>query len=133
MASIRASVVLVAMLCGCATSTTASTATPGLSNAPKLGTWPSRDRLPYDVVANGRDSCERSPTSKEPVWAHSPPCPPVAEAKAKPELFAPPPTPPTRAWVPKSHWSAPECARGTSSPELASVMCCPAGDAVCAR
>jgi hypothetical protein len=56
---------------GCATTVQA-----GLANAPALGTSPVADASVRDVVANGRDSCERA-LGQGPLWHQLPPCPGV--------------------------------------------------------
>jgi hypothetical protein len=122
-------VLAVAVLCGCGS----SQATAGLANAPRLGTSPSRDRPPYDVVADGRDSCERAPVGKPPEWSRSPPCP--APARPAPVVFATstPMVSPLPAWNPQSRWLQPACwtpERG-AEPIVRLAQCCPPGEALC--
>jgi hypothetical protein len=56
---------------GCAT-----TVQPGLANAPAFSTTPVADANVRDVIANGRDSCERG-LGQGPLWHQLPPCPAV--------------------------------------------------------
>jgi hypothetical protein len=63
---------------GCAS---ASAVTPGLANAPALGGVGAVEPGPYDVVSNGRDSCE-SMTGQSPLRGHVPPCPTVSHPVA---------------------------------------------------
>lgn len=58
---------------------------PGLSNAPALGAVPPSGGRDHDVVANGRDSCERV-GGGSPLREHLPPC----DSDSSPE---PPPLP----------------------------------------
>lgn len=60
---------------------------PGLANAPALGTVPPSNGHEHDVIANGRDSCERS-GGGSPLRAHLPPCEsaePIVHVGALPE------------------------------------------------
>jgi hypothetical protein len=121
----RASVVVfLAFTCGCA----GPVATAGLANAPKLGTSPSHERPPYDVVANGQESCERAPEARGRIWSSSPPCT-ASEAVTTPALFAIPRRAPSSRWIPRSPWSLPPCAALDESGEpLVVASCCPAGE-----
>jgi hypothetical protein len=51
----------------------AATIHPGLANVPALGTRPIADASVHDVVANGRDSCERG-LGPGPLRYQLPPC-----------------------------------------------------------
>lgn len=69
---IRREVLLLAVV-GCGPSVQ-----PGLANAPALGKVPSADERVTDVVANGRDACERN-IGPGPLRDQVPPCPTVEE------------------------------------------------------
>jgi hypothetical protein len=55
--------------------------TVGLANAPGLGSRPLADASVHDVVANGRDSCERG-LRPGPLRYQVPPCPGVERPAA---------------------------------------------------
>ena len=67
---------LFAMLMSFAPLACATTVHPGLANAPALGGSPVADVTVHDVVANGRDSCERK-LGPGPLRYEVPSCPPV--------------------------------------------------------
>jgi hypothetical protein len=54
----------------------ATTVNPGLANVPALGTSPIAGASVRDVIANGRDSCERG-LGRGPLRDQLPPCPGV--------------------------------------------------------
>jgi hypothetical protein len=65
----------------------ATTVYPGLANVPALGTGPAADASVHDVVANGRDSCERG-LGPGPLRYQIPPCPGVERPAAGPTVVA---------------------------------------------
>jgi hypothetical protein len=67
----------------------ASTVHPGLANAPALGSNPPVDATVHDVVANGRDSCERK-LGPGPLRDEVPPCPGVERPASPPIVVASP-------------------------------------------
>ena len=128
MAITRVSALLLAALCGCAS----SQATTGLASAPKLGTSASRERPPYDVIANGPESCERATTAAPTAWSRFPACP--VEVPPAPVSFSKPRTPPSPSWVPRSRWSVPACWIPDGTDEaLAIASCCPSDAWTCMR
>jgi hypothetical protein len=58
-----------------------TTVHPGLANVPALGTSPVAGASVHDVVANGRDSCERG-LRPGPLRYQVPPCPGVERPAA---------------------------------------------------
>jgi len=65
---------------------------PGLANAPALGSTPvAADASVRDVVANGRDSCERG-LGPGPLRYQVPPCPGVERAAAATPIVNPAPS-----------------------------------------
>jgi hypothetical protein len=69
---------LLAMLMSLAPLGCATTVRAGLANAPALGGTPVADATVHDVVANGRDSCERK-LGPGPLRYEVPPCPAVEQ------------------------------------------------------
>lgn len=115
---------LAVLLCGCASPTT------GLANAPKLGTWPSHTRAPYDVVADGADSCERAPAARARVWSRSPPCMP---RETSVQVLFSPADPAVPLWLPPSRTpgACPEQPPRRFAPWR--TACCSPGDSLCER
>jgi hypothetical protein len=72
---------LLAMLMSVGPLACATTVHPGLANAPALGGSPVADATVHDVVANGRDSCERK-LGPGPLRYEVPPCPAVEQTAA---------------------------------------------------
>jgi hypothetical protein len=75
--------VLLGMLMSLTPIACATTIQPGLANAPALGSSPLADGSVRDVVANGRDSCERR-LGPGPLRYQIPPCPGVERSAADP-------------------------------------------------
>jgi hypothetical protein len=65
--------------------------TVGLANAPALGASPRADAGVHDVVANGRDSCERG-LGPGPLRYQVPPCPGVERPAADRTVTNPAPS-----------------------------------------
>jgi hypothetical protein len=63
----------------------ATTVRPGLANVPALGSSLVADASAHDVVANGRDSCERS-LRPGPLRFQVPPCPGVVRGAPDPSV-----------------------------------------------
>jgi hypothetical protein len=85
----------VALLAGCAPSVQ-----PGLANAVWLGGASPETRV-HDVVANGRDACERSAFPQGGIlWGQIPPCTPKDAYVRSPGFM---PQPPPQAWPSPSY------------------------------
>jgi hypothetical protein len=108
--------------------------TAGLANAPKLGRTPPKGGPSPDIVSNGLDSCERGPSSRQPAWSRSPPCPspPSAPPLPRRSQLAPPPIVSTAGLVPTRSWQPHICvSRPLSLDAEAPETCCGWGCASC--
>jgi hypothetical protein len=76
---------LLGMLMSLAPLACVTTVHPGLANAPALGTAQVADGSVHDVVANGRDSCERR-LGPGPLRYQVPPCPGVERSGVDPTI-----------------------------------------------
>ncbi len=77
---------LVAMLMSAMPLACAATVQPGLANAPAQSTGPVADADVHDVIANGRDACERG-LGGGPLRYQIPACPGVERPGAPPVVF----------------------------------------------
>jgi len=76
----------------------ATTVQPGLANAAALSTSPVTDASVHDVIANGRDSCQRG-LGAGPLRHQFPPCPEVARPGPAPAPFVIRVAPPEKGFV----------------------------------
>jgi hypothetical protein len=76
---------LFGLLMPLATLACATTVHPGLANVPAIATSPVADAGVHDVVANGRDSCERR-FGPGPLRYQVPPCPGAERPAADPTV-----------------------------------------------
>jgi len=109
----RRAAALVGMLMSVGPLACATTVQPGLANAPALSTSPVADANVRDVIANGRDSCERG-LGPGPLRYQIPACPRVERPAAAPAVIrvAPPAKGIVMPWV-EHYYSRWPC----SSPE----------------
>jgi hypothetical protein len=98
---------------GCAT-----TVHPGLANAPALGGSPVADVRVHDVVANGRDSCERK-LGPGPLRDEVPPCQTVERTPDSPVVTGPTSSEKVivMPWV-EHYYSRAACFSSENEPEL---------------
>jgi hypothetical protein len=75
---------------------------PGLANAPDLGGASAESRV-HDVVANGRDACQRGAFAPgEVLRGQVPPCKTQSSVTEAPAAFVSPPSE-DRKWIPASY------------------------------